>query len=767
MKQTDYPVPARMPYIEKNGSFQHRCNWTAVAKEHVQKVKKALRKSGSDNRFDLSEPMLKRRIQAVAGFTDRIIERYKDIPGYEPERKDETGDSWIYLNFVPSTTYNQIEKHMYLLCAASIWILDEILLPDDPEKRKKLFRILPRDEHEIDEIYNIPDFWHACYDEDLIMSVMHVLYYRNRDIGPMEMDDENTPRVMMSSLHAKGEQHADVPSRKTFDALMALIPDESIRRAVSYFEELFWLWTDRYFDCLIPIDEEYRAAAASVNGIADEYNRIRLELRDALTEMKERKRKNRQAMKPAFNPLLMNPSSQGANPFDLFAPDGSPLNPGFADGPLAGLGSDEAFQKVMRMTERLDELTDRVQGEMDRFGEIDTTKRILAMDIQRLGYIQEDDCRRDYGDAVADRMKPLRIVKPFEACFALLWLIESGSDLPWLYGCGCGLMSEVAEALPWGVFGYKEWQDPIWDPDDEEYADMLRIAAEKPSTIPEWYERSFVPKDGELFAFNRSMAQVLFEETGCIMPRDIHKYDGRQKMIRKYGVPAKHTNALLLLFTALAHARRSESALNFDEQIRQYWDEEEETAGGEKADQVKTEQAPLSNEELAERLKLLQEENKKLRGALHEAEKSSREVRKELLVVRGTAELEHRELADLRELVFNLDNEAGEETGEAVDDSRFPYEVSRETVVFGGHDTWLKTIRPMLTGNIRFVDRDLVFNVNLVRNADVIWIQPNAMSHSQYYRVVDAARQHGKPVRYFTYASAAKGAMQLMEADSQ
>ena len=115
----------------------------------------------------------------------------------------------------------------------------------------------------------------------------------------------------------------------------------------------------------------------------------------------------------------------------------------------------------------------------------------------------------------------------------------------------------------------------------------------------------------------------------------------------------------------------------------------------------------------------------------------------------------------------SLDNEVGEETGGTVDDSRFPYEVSRETVVFGGHDTWLKAIRPMLTGNIRFVDKDLVFNVNLVRNADVIWIQPNAMSHSQYYRVVDAARQHGKPVRYFTYASAAKGAIQLMEADSQ
>ena len=114
MKQPDYPNPARMPYVEKPGTFVQRCNWNHVAKEHTQKIKRILRKSGSDNRFDLSEPMLKRRIRAAVDFADRIIERYKDIPGYESERKDETGESWIYLNFIPASTYNYIEKHMYL-----------------------------------------------------------------------------------------------------------------------------------------------------------------------------------------------------------------------------------------------------------------------------------------------------------------------------------------------------------------------------------------------------------------------------------------------------------------------------------------------------------------------------------------------------------------------------------------------------------------------------------------------------------------------------
>lgn len=95
----------------------------------------------------------------------------------------------------------------------------------------------------------------------------------------------------------------------------------------------------------------------------------------------------------------------------------------------------------------------------------------------------------------------------------------------------------------------------------------------------------------------------------------------------------------------------------------------------------------------------------------------------------------------------------------------FPYDVQKETVIFGGHETWLKAIRPMLSGNIRFLDKDINFNVNVIRNADIVWIQSNAMSHSQYYRIVDAARQYKKPVRYFTYASTAKSALQVLKAD--
>ena len=71
----------------------------------------------------------------------------------------------------------------------------------------------------------------------------------------------------------------------------------------------------------------------------------------------------------------------------------------------------------------------------------------------------------------------------------------------------------------------------------------------------------------------------------------------------------------------------------------------------------------------------------------------------------------------------------------------------------------------MLTGNIRFLDKDKGFDSAIIRRADVVWIQANALSHSRYYAIIDAVRQFKKPVRYFSYASAVKCARQLREAD--
>ena len=83
-----------------------------------------------------------------------------------------------------------------------------------------------------------------------------------------------------------------------------------------------------------------------------------------------------------------------------------------------------------------------------------------------------------------------------------------------------------------------------------------------------------------------------------------------------------------------------------------------------------------------------------------------------------------------------------------------------DAVVFGGHLSWLKAIRPLLP-NVRFVEPSAQPNAGLIMNADVIWIQTNAMSHSDFYKIIDVVRKHNIELHYFTYASAEKCAEQF------
>lgn len=67
--------------------------------------------------------------------------------------------------------------------------------------------------------------------------------------------------------------------------------------------------------------------------------------------------------------------------------------------------------------------------------------------------------------------------------------------------------------------------------------------------------------------------------------------------------------------------------------------------------------------------------------------------------------------------------------------------------------------------NVRFIDREMVPNVDIIRRADTIWIQTNAIAHPFYYKITDEARKYGIPVRYFSFAGSVKCAEQIVKED--
>ena len=236
------------------------------------------------------------------------------------------------------------------------------------------------------------------------------------------------------------------------------------------------------------------------------------------------------------------------------------------------------------------------------------------------------------------------------------------------------------------------------------------------------------------------------------MPRSLDRYLPALEELDDYGINGKKAvHPLLYCMTLLGEGRRQ--SRDWRLVLGDFQPDSEDT------------DAAMSPEALQEKTALLQQEVDQLRHALHEAGREVREVKKQQEAADRKSALERQELADLRELIFH--QQEGTFTDETPSpEIRFPCHTTQRIVVFGGHDSWAREIKPKLP-DVRFVDRTVIPNAQLIRNSDVIWIQTNALSHAYYYKIIEEIRKYDIPLRYFSYASATKCAEQIVQQDMQ
>ena len=741
--------------------------WERGIQERLQQYKRAIRKNrnGHDNLlpFDLCDSLLRRRKQAILRTMPEIYRRYKASEKALPL----IGETWLDLN-LGFDTYSRLDANYHILFGASIWILNQITKNED---WRKLYRLLPKDEECLDELEGVV-LWHAKYEYDLIASVEYVLYARN----PFEKDGNDYPRTLTSEYLAEkhagkqGKQRTAGPdqNRKNYEALIEMLPREAIDAAVEQFRKCFWEWADRFYAGAEPFlraNEKYyekaRSMQLTVRELRNEFQKREKTLR---TLSKQNKKGNPPKRIP--NPLLRNPELSVP---DLLKPAGAgariPSENSLWLGQIRSQMSEQekALNECLDLLSRTTELSEKIDTVIGKLENTEIEFLKFQQIMVRGGRIFSAAGPESFGEIAVSPMEPLRISDPYALCFALLYLIEADDDLPWLYGAGCGLMSEAAEALPWGVTEFDEFEDEVWI---GQIPRTCNTRLPKSISIPDLYERSYQMK-GEEADFPRSLAQIVYEETGCVLPDDLHIYDDRAKMLGKYGIRGKDAASLLMLMSTAATMRHSLSALNLNPDICRFLDADPANAPDTNQDSSITSNPSINSKEESspEDQAVLKEEIRRLKAALHTSEKENRETKKALAGIRAAADREHRELADLREYVFNQTDTVNEE--DASDEGQWPYDVQKDTIVFGGHATWLKGIKSLLTGRIRYIDKDFVFNTDIIKHAEVLWIQPNALSHTTYNRIMDHARAYGKAVRYFTFASWSKCARQLMEEDQR
>ena len=192
---------------------------------------------------------------------ETIRERYHkhDANAWSPNNSVE---QWLTLR-LGLLSYAELEAHQNILTAAALWMLDRLTVND--EKRKAMFRCLPKDDTGFGELPCFK-YWDVRYEDELILSVLHVIYHRNGET--LELDRQGNPRVMLSPTPVI------CPGRKRFEALLSLIPQEDIDLAVEHFREQFWSSADRYYEKLAPHMDEISECFRALEREAKAYNEI-------------------------------------------------------------------------------------------------------------------------------------------------------------------------------------------------------------------------------------------------------------------------------------------------------------------------------------------------------------------------------------------------------------------------------------------------------------------------------------------------------------
>ena len=694
-------------------SFREKCrNAFAGALKGLANINAAEKENVAAS-FDLDKRSVERRIDAMEknrAMAKRIADGcIKSNPSFNFD------DDWIAINILMDPPYNVGEEMFCYSLAAAIWILDAIRAN---QKMDEALTLLPKDKDKLDSV-RLPKCVSPCYSEAVLRSMVYTILHRNEDCTGLVKSPKDPARVFVTDGYTiAGKQHQDVPSRRVFEGILALLPEDMVDNAVNTFAFMSKAAVSRYFTCRnkwikkeIKYTEELRKKTKELKVISEKSVNLVEEAKAAFTGKSIQKR-------IAGVPLIDDKMQVAAEVFDLKS------------------RSDEIIDEMKAIQDERDALFDEISN--------------FQNDSIVKSYWTEESWAKRYPKLIARYAARYSVPDPYEMCFAFYYLLDQGDDLVWLYYPTSVILSFSAAQLPWSGGIVKEASDKSGVItadiiDGFPHIDIYNELHTKDSRmVPiSWNDMSLhLPPDikrGDNLRYTPSKAIYTFTN-GTIVPRNTRNIDAFTESLYDCGVTADEGKAIYGAY--LSVLSNLEARVDFKDD---------------------TESLAEKCKEYEKELKRLRKENEQRKEELYKAEKALAD--KNTLLEKQTEKrsVEKQELNDLRELIFALTNDAGEERPSQKPSTTFPYHTQKKHVVFGGHPTWLKAIKAMLP-DVKFIEG--VPSSEQIKGAEMVWLQTNYMSHKAFYKIIDIVRSKNIPLRYFTSASAAKGAEQVVTADS-
>lgn len=334
---------------------------------------------------------------------------------------------------------------------------------------------------------------------------------------------------------------------------------------------------------------------------------------------------------------------------------------------------------------------------------------------------------------------------PYETCFAVWYLLATGSDIPWLwYGSLATAFTAFAQ-LDFSPYK-RNWS--------YERTVAVGEGTYKPALSAD-EEADVIGKANFMAPFSfgtKTLGRKIYNYSAGLVPRIIRDKADVDHLIESLRASDQYDEAFRTLAYIVCARKEWIYASHWKTLLAK---DEDENEPQEISDETPEEKIARLEKEVA----VLKERCRGLRMAAHEEEKRASQAEKKLTEAEATAERYRLELADLQDIAFMTENGVAEEPASGKTFS-FPIHTRKKIVSFGGHPSWRNAIRELLP-DVKFIAPDMVPNEDLVRSADEIWFQPNCISHADYYKIIGISRRCGIPIRYFKYAGAESCAVQF------
>lgn len=637
---------------------------------------------------------LKRRFAATLNMVDDVRNRLGGkYPGSFVTK------NLFFLSSANSMSYDSINQRNELTLAAALWILDELKTCDRLEEAYQYF---PKEYISRKEINLRGDIKDAEHGSVVINNMVSVIQTRNKDFN---VERNAMPRYILDDINTSYKEYGESFYRKRYDDIIALIPEESIEKAVADFRDRFF----ERLDIVCALDSYYAAQRSEIAGKLE--NEVFI---------KRKKPVEGTARVVPFLKNLKSVAEIAGNPF--------------ADDYACGL--------LDQLKECMDKDSDVLQWFCD-------TSIIDNEDLEKLP------------PEIADRVRKWEAVDPFATAFVLFYLADKKDDMIWNYGISFSIVYAATKHMPW-ILGSISHNAYVINGmrADEEYAELAAIDSKY------HFDKFFgftdisgtdTDEDGNdvegKFSSRLPLSVFIFSHTGLIMPRRMHTWPGFYKEMQDFGLSDMESGYLNAIVNVI-NTMKDSSQMIYDMDDEELDDDEFEDDFGY--------DSSGDEEDIIEELQKSREEIQRLKKELHGISRQKEKLAAENDKLVASVDSMTDELANLREVVYNAGQEFIPELEEL--ETVFPYNTSKRIVVFGGHDSWTREIRQRLP-DVKFVHRDVTPTAELVRAADIVFVQTNCLNHPAYWKIVELCKSYKVKLRYFTKASAEISAKEIVRED--